>query len=100
MGGRVVEGTGLENRQARKGLVGSNPTPSAKMPCSAQAWRFASITEVSDLRFGLGGTKRMIREKGPEMSPELSSAFVLHTDRLNYTDERACSGFPCAGPSP
>jgi hypothetical protein len=29
MGGRAVEGTGLENRQARKGLVGSNPTPSA-----------------------------------------------------------------------
>ena len=29
MGGRVVEGTGLENRQACKGLVGSNPTPSA-----------------------------------------------------------------------
>ena len=29
MGGRAVEGTGLENRQVRKGLVGSNPTPSA-----------------------------------------------------------------------
>lgn len=29
-GDRVVEGTGLENRQAREGLVGSNPTPSAK----------------------------------------------------------------------
>lgn len=29
-GGRVVEGTGLENRQACKRLVGSNPTPSAK----------------------------------------------------------------------
>ena len=29
MGGRVVEGTGLENRQGRKSLVGSNPTPSA-----------------------------------------------------------------------
>ena len=29
MGGRAVEGTGLENRQTRKGLVGSNPTPSA-----------------------------------------------------------------------
>jgi len=28
-GGRVVEGSGLENRQARKRLVGSNPTPSA-----------------------------------------------------------------------
>ena len=29
MGGRAVEGTGLENRRARKGTVGSNPTPSA-----------------------------------------------------------------------
>ncbi len=29
MGGRAVEGTGLENRQGRKLLVGSNPTPSA-----------------------------------------------------------------------
>tara|TARA_B100001245_G_scaffold206729_1_gene168868 strand:- start:202 stop:306 length:105 start_codon:yes stop_codon:yes gene_type:complete len=29
MGGRAVEGTGLENRRARKRLVGSNPTPSA-----------------------------------------------------------------------
>ena len=28
-GGRVVECTGLENRQRRKSLVGSNPTPSA-----------------------------------------------------------------------
>ena len=28
-GDRVVEGTGLENQQARKRLVGSNPTPSA-----------------------------------------------------------------------
>src|ERR1700678_2045860 len=32
MGGRAVEGTGLENRQTRKGLVGSNPTPSTKSP--------------------------------------------------------------------
>src|SRR3979411_2952895 len=29
MGGRAVEGTGLENRQGCKLLVGSNPTPSA-----------------------------------------------------------------------
>jgi len=29
MGGRAVEGTGLENQQACKRLVGSNPTPSA-----------------------------------------------------------------------
>ena len=29
-GGRAVEGTGLENRQRRQSLVGSNPTPSAR----------------------------------------------------------------------
>ena len=29
MGGRVVEGSGLENRRACKRTVGSNPTPSA-----------------------------------------------------------------------
>ncbi len=29
MGGRAVEGTGLENRRSRKATVGSNPTPSA-----------------------------------------------------------------------
>ncbi len=28
-GGRAVDCTGLENRRARKGTVGSNPTPSA-----------------------------------------------------------------------
>ena len=32
MGGRAVEGTGLENRQGRKSFVGSNPTPSASCP--------------------------------------------------------------------
>jgi hypothetical protein len=32
-GGRAVEGTGLENRQRRKSLVGSNPTPSASAQC-------------------------------------------------------------------
>ena len=31
MGGRAVEGTGLENRQTLAGLVGSNPTPSANL---------------------------------------------------------------------
>ncbi len=29
-GGRVVEGTGLENQQAGNRLGGSNPSPSAK----------------------------------------------------------------------
>jgi hypothetical protein len=31
MGGRVVEGSGLENRQGLAPLVGSNPTPSASI---------------------------------------------------------------------
>jgi hypothetical protein len=35
MGGRVVEGTGLENRQTGNRLVGSNPTPSAIRRCNA-----------------------------------------------------------------
>ena len=30
-GDRVVEGNGLENRQTRKGLEGSNPSLSAKL---------------------------------------------------------------------
>jgi hypothetical protein len=48
MGGRAVEGTGLENRQGRKFLVGSNPTPSAILSLLAapanevrDAWREA-----------------------------------------------------------
>ena len=31
MGGRVVEGAGLENRKARERLGGSNPSPSATL---------------------------------------------------------------------
>ena len=42
MGGRVVEGTGLENRQTRKRLEGSNPSPSAIL---LRATRFAGLAE-------------------------------------------------------
>src|SRR5690606_27528243 len=38
MGGRAVEGTGLENRQGLAPLVGSNPTPSA-IPADGAAVR-------------------------------------------------------------
>lgn len=31
MGGRVVDGTGLENRHGGNVIVGSNPTPSASL---------------------------------------------------------------------
>ena len=39
MGGRVVEGTGLENRQAGDRLVGSNPTPSATISLTTNSLR-------------------------------------------------------------
>ena len=38
MGGRAVEGPGLENRQGCKLLVGSNPTPSATYPSTNPAF--------------------------------------------------------------
>ncbi len=37
-GGRVVDGSGLENQHVRKGIVGSNPTlsvPNQKIPSIA-----------------------------------------------------------------
>ncbi len=45
MGGRAVEGTGLENQQACKRLVGSNPTPSASS-CSATEGLVRAFAEV------------------------------------------------------
>ena len=42
MGGRAVEGTGLENRQAFARLVGSNPTPSATFSLRLRAADHAS----------------------------------------------------------
>ena len=35
-GGRAVEGTGLENRQRRKSLVGSNPDPLRQRVCDVE----------------------------------------------------------------
>jgi len=39
MGGRAVEGTGLENRQGSAPLVGSNPTPSASYTVKSMTYR-------------------------------------------------------------
>ena len=41
----MVEGTGLENRQAGDRLVGSNPTSSA-----SQNWTFGTYTRRSEYR--------------------------------------------------
>ena len=38
----MVEGTGLENRQGCKSLVGSNPTPSANRGCIRKSRKRAS----------------------------------------------------------
>ena len=46
MGGRAVEGTGLENRQARERFVGSNPTPSATINRACRKKR--SLGQASD----------------------------------------------------
>jgi hypothetical protein len=50
IGGRAVEGTGLENRQGRKSFVGSNPALSARIlashsgvgMCAASTWSATS----------------------------------------------------------
>jgi hypothetical protein len=46
MGGRAVEGTGLENRQGCKLFVGSNPTPSARSRQKKPLSRTASDTSL------------------------------------------------------
>ena len=53
-GGRAVEGTGLENRQARKRLVGSNPTPTANS---------------FDLGFQINGLGKMLVPTHPQTHP-------------------------------
>lgn len=41
-GVRVVEGTGLENRQTGNGFEGSNPSLSAEWPAASQ-WRCSPV---------------------------------------------------------
>ena len=51
-GGRVVKCTGLENRQRRKSLVGSNPSPSAtykKAPRAAGPFAFRYRIDYSSV---------------------------------------------------
>ncbi len=49
MGGRVVEGTGLENQQGCKLLVGSNPTPSTKREAKIWAEQIESLDRSGKL---------------------------------------------------
>ena len=69
MGGRVVEGTGLENRQAGDRLVGSNPTPSATNLLKLQdyfQWRPRSRSfSIGDTRLAELGLCRAVHRSRP-----------------------------------
>ena len=60
MGGRVVEGTGLENRQTRKRLEGSNPSPSANYCPAFSAGLFVAEVPLALQRLtGLSGMRTL-----------------------------------------
>ena len=74
MGGRAVEGTGLENRQGRKSFVGSNPTPSAILFWHSRAflpdlghgrWRNTEDRELVTIRV----TSPILERGAPQEAP-------------------------------
>ena len=71
----MVEGTGLENRQARKRLEGSNPSPSAIIQKKTAIFcRFRR----SDLRFDLNAVdKRRARQRQVVNSLTCPSHFLI-----------------------
>jgi len=77
-GGRAVEGTGLENRQARKGLVGSNPTPSTMLKSRPRVAHFSTG--------GLGAAGVL------PAGGRLASNFLTTT--LIFSDGSTCLGAP------
>ena len=50
-GGRAVDGTGLENRNTLTGIVGSNPTPSARWVCSGHMVRIKFIVQYKGTHY-------------------------------------------------
>src|SRR5579863_2702388 len=72
-GGRVVDGSGLENRHTRKGIGGSNPSLSASESIESITYReFPELTRVS------GQIRRNFAWKGTgEHSPRRIAATKL-----------------------
>ena len=69
----MVEGTGLENRQTRKRLEGSNPSPSARIPYVPMLLRRDS-DPTPDLTLDLNAER-----KGPSVEgrqPPMQTPFV------------------------
>jgi hypothetical protein len=107
-GGRVVEGTALEKRQALTGFVGSNPTPSAR---ACEPGRQASVTArfagfvfcrfVEESHRGLVGApgKRVCEStvgSNPTSSANLSPSIARHHVRVTGS---AAHFIGCAHPT-
>ena len=61
-GARVVEGTGLENRQGRKSFVGSNPTLSAKIHVKSNTYDLFILLRIFVRTFRRCAATRPLRQ--------------------------------------
>ena len=75
MGGRAVEGTGLENRQGLALLVGSNPTPSATLRFSRFGW-LTPVWQATSIALGVS-SEALVKEDAFEISPDLSATMAI-----------------------
>ena len=69
----MVEGGGLENRKARKGLGGSNPSSSANSQSRAVEIKIHEIDPVADRKCDGGG----LLAQGPATSPSFWISLAL-----------------------
>lgn len=78
-GARVVESTGLENRNGRKAIVGSNPTPSADHRSHKESFLVASALMPLPLRILFVASSPTISSRGNSpkiLSPSTTSSFA------------------------
>src|SRR5262245_59359886 len=97
MGGRVVEGTGLENRKTRKRFEGSNPSPSPILLYNYMSYNpfFLRYTTYLPTKFcSLGPFQRTMRngQGGCTPCPPLGSRTVQGGPHAHYAqvDGLAC----------
>ena len=103
MGGRAVEGTGLENRQAREGLVGSNPTPSANRRIKSNSFIALNAnlsnrtlkfdTDCSGFRLFHRPNRRPLAVVSGRIAGDLAKGLVTG-DRHNFVSGTPCFGQP------
>lgn len=97
MGGRAVEGTGLENRQGGDSFVGSNPTPSATL-CVGMITKltgtldhFENSTVVLDVQ-GVGYLVH-ISKKTYQSLPPVGDKLALWIEHIIRQDDQVLYGF-------